>query len=1228
MKYITAGADVVERLALGAIGQTKTYTLAGNATFANGSKSMTIAGLQDVDVRIKPNLSLQARFVEVSENARRIETYCVLSPTSERWTLAALRGIGNHLDWNSSGVSVINLVTNVETPLADPATDADPWLDYILVPDVAAKRVWALRSNTTLSAPAVGRSIQLDAAPVAIGISRSTTDQRTHLFADSTGKLYSYDHKFVSRASVELKTEVRGGAFTYTNNVVSAFVFVGAGGKLMRVALDANLGMGDIEPVDTDRVWARVQSDPTDNSRVYCVSDAVTGNAYILNGMVLTAAFAGESYTGLGLTDTGYMHGAYRKLLTDTAAVAVSYDACAGQLLYPAAGKYLSTNGKRYEAGTLTGNLPDGRTLLGIFYLNNVPHAICANATVLPLRTDSAQHATTLTINKKENSGNWMTLFIDVVGAEGVLFPLAFPDGASVVSTIDGAPAQSARNGQQVKIVVDTNTIRDNLFALAVGRNSLAEPMIPDELPDAFVIGNLYDIEPNESRTTVPVTPIAYDTPIPVHSNGIILIDGVEVPDGTMISPGQSLAIRITQSDAFVDSWWVTTGALRTTFTSMQDDQPYTTAIKSRAYMPLGKFYSRKIENTYGVRVVLELGDLGKFTNTDERSIVLGAGQNAEIEFEVTEHLHYEIPYKFGRSSHVLSIWADDHFLDTGPVSDAAPRWVATTSPAFSFASIPSGFYAVATTPAGVTVSLDGEVLDADQDARAYNHNEETIEFDLDQPLTYTAIPFADGRTLNFGDVVAKWTYDPIVAAIKLDKQQLIKVPIRDTVVNVDSLITIPRTPIVEQEPSTFVIYPLRKHQSHTRSDASTFEGVGVVRNAAPVKGGVQSPKFDHNEFTIATTDRAAAHYDARQQVRTFAELDFQIVTNTKAHHTASASKAAFRQTRHQAVESSNFTYMKRSRAETERANYSEVRPHRAAALELHVTRVLARMSEGMALDSQWAVRAVSAETKVLEAVSAVARAAIDLEIDPTFSPASNVQYLELDAVQKQILGIGSAEIIPISARDRQPDTIPLRALYKHARRSSVAVEARAFTYPKAYEMAYPIPGVSRFARGGLWQLSLAASFSQIVQASTAEGPAPNHIATPAVPTAAKNAPASQQVARLTRIGGFSAFIPSSAVVSHTPRIGEFTQTATQSFEGRKIEFNLATSHDGNPDLLDRGYFATEVEALQNAVRVWKKEPSDVVARQLPTGQWYWATPDLCVNMCVECPPYGYLSGG
>jgi hypothetical protein len=95
-------------------------------------------------------------------------------------------------------------------------------------------------------------------------------------------------------------------------------------------------------------------------------------------------------------------------------------------------------------------------------------------------------------------------------------------------------------------------------------------------------------------------------------------------------------------------------------------------------------------------------------------------------------------------------------------------------------------------------------------------------------------------------------------------------------------------------------------------------------------------------------------------------------------------------------------------------------------------------------------------------------------------------------------------------------------------------------------------------------------------------------------------------------------------------RFAQFIPKVPHDFAPRKVVMEEeGMVHDGNvPTLLDRGYFATELEALQNATQVWKMEPQNVAGRQLPNGMWYWIQLDFCYNMCKECPPYGYISGG
>lgn len=1224
MKYITTSGPTVESLSLGALGQTKTFVITGAATFADGSKALSVTGIQNVPIHFSANLSLKPTLVEVSVEARRIETYCVVSAASERWTSAAMRGIGNHIGTDSTGISVINLVTNAEITLATPSALLDPWLDYVLVPDVAAKSVWALRTGTTATAPVVGRAMQMGSAPIAVGINRSTTDQRTHIVVDADGALGYFGHQFQQVKSNTLVANLVSAAFTYAGNVITGVVFCDQEGKLRRAAFNAALDVGPIQLVDSDRRWMRVQTDPTDRSRVICVSDAATDNAFTL-GQSLTPTFAGLAYSGLGVTDTGYAHGFFGSVSTDTGPMTPAFTSVVGQLLYPAAGAYLITDGTRYAAGALTGSVPAGRTLLGVIYLSGVAHAICSKGTPPTLRTNSAQHTTTLTITSKLVEGSTITIEIDVAGTAGIDLEFNGGEGFNATYTVEGQPVATVRAGQKLKVVFNAASVRDNLFAIAVGRNALVEALLPDELPDAFVIENIYGLDSGVSQTTVPVTPLAYDTPIPVHSNGIIVINGVEVPDGTLIRPGQSLAIKVTQSEEFLNHWWVTTGALRVEFVSAQQDQPVTTAIKSRAYMPLGKFVSRQISNSFDRSVILQLGDIGEIQDRTQRTIVLGPGQVAHITLDIIEHKHYEIPYTFGRSEHMLQVWADDHFLDPEPVTAEADRFVAAQSPAFSFASIPDDFYVKAKTPAGVLVALDGELLAAPADARSYNHDEEELEFDVVQPLSYMAIPFADGRTLDFGDVVARWTYDPAVSSVIREKQSVWLLPKQEPLVVVLQNLEVPRVPVADNEPSTFALYPMRKHQEHPSAASNSFAGWDVDMLAAAEVAGIKAPNFGHNEFTISDVGRAVAAAADNPEIRTFDNLDFQIVAPTRSEFESRDAQRVMPE--HYSVESGNFTYIERVTTDMKAAEYAEVRPHQAQALSLIPNPVTARTSEGLEVYPNWTPPTAANAPDALDATSVQYRVSMELELEVNVVKARSAEVLELHSAQMQITGLTSWKSESYTVEQPISYTIPIRPLYRGVNRNSVDIQARSYVYPRAYSMADPIPGVSYNARAKIWQLEITASQMHVGVPVTAR--ALEAVAIENLTRDRDNAlPSSMQLLRVTRQGTDAAFTAASATSSHTQREGEYVQRSVQSFEARKIIFNLATTHDGNPDLLDRGYFATELEALQNAVNVWHKDPADVVARQIPTLQWYWATPDVCVNMCDACPPYGYLSGG
>ena len=1250
MKYITPRDPAIETLALGAVGQTKTYTIYGNAVFENNTDSITITGVADVDVTIYANHSAAATFVEVFEGVRRVETFCVLCVESQRWTSSALLGLGHHIAV-SSGLCFINLGTGAETDFSEPPTSLDPWLNYVLVADSAAKCWWAVRANTTLTQPEIGLRIPQAAAPVAIGIARSASDRRTHISVDAEGNVSYHDHDFQALPKSQNIGPILSGAFRYENSTPVEFVYVTSTFDLCSRPVNspntASRSLGAQTVIEKHKRWMRLQSAADVTGSVYCVTDADSGNGFLWNGSALTPFHSSEAYAGYGVNGTEIVPVCWSSGTVahpQSGNVTSTFPSVLAGMQYPASANQFFTNGQRYESGSLTGTLPEGRTLIGVLTLSGVAFAICSKATAPALRTDSANHTVSIAVESKEFIGDFLHLDLMVTGAADTLFEIGLPDGVHATSTVDGSAVIAAPAGL-LHVVIDMRTLKDNTFTLAVGRNAILDTVMPDELPDEFVIENIYGLDTGDSRATVSVTPVGYDTPTSVHSNGRIFIDGVEVPDGSPISPNQSLSITVEQSSKFVDSWWVTVGELRVTFVSVQQDQPVTVKAKGRAYTPIGKFVSRPIENTYGVPVLLQLGELGSFQNLDAgvRQIVVAAGDNARIEFEVTEHTRYALPYVFGRTSHFLDVWADAEFLDTEPVTPEAQRHVRAVSPPFSFAAIPEGFYAVATTPAGVLVSLDGEQLIAETDARDYNHAEALLEFDLDQPLTYTAIPFADGRTLDFGDVVARWQYGPIIDEVVRERQQLIKqAPKFIAVLDAADKLADSR-PVAPVEPLMFTLYPLRKHQTFSSSASNERDSYQTQSLQSPVNSGVEIGEpvlAASNTCEVESLKASAVVFEAR----TFAELDFDIAVPSISIEIQNERMPEVVQTVPSTVESFNFSY--KIHVDTETADVGYVKNDGNATSggrPLDAAKVEASTHIGLEVVPISVTDAGTKPVDKLDVNVAVIRVpeALEVESQSATGKASDLVEVKPDFIPDSVLTDWGAK--PISASDRRPETIPIRALYGQTEKREVTIEARQVIASINREMTDPIPGVSfhgSYVRNSYFAPSQHAGVSQALGIDTDSvfSASTLLVEIPLLPqfalTPVNSAFEPKKFERVdfnfnTRVG-YEAEHPFEMQVS-----GQFSNAGSAYYEfnplsreGRKIVHPLAATFDGNPDLLDRGYFASEVEALQNAVNVWLKEPSSIVARQIPSGQWYWATPDVCVNMCEACPPYGYISGG
>ncbi|QYW03458.1 hypothetical protein pEaSNUABM34_00156 [Erwinia phage pEa_SNUABM_34] len=102
-------------------------------------------------------------------------------------------------------------------------------------------------------------------------------------------------------------------------------------------------------------------------------------------------------------------------------------------------------------------------------------------------------------------------------------------------------------------------------------------------------------------------------------------------------------------------------------------------------------------------------------------------------------------------------------------------------------------------------------------------------------------------------------------------------------------------------------------------------------------------------------------------------------------------------------------------------------------------------------------------------------------------------------------------------------------------------------------------------------------------------------------------------------------------VRAKVPTARKATSNSAVRVKGPVFETWTATPNHGTRDEpLKEGYFATELEALQNATQVWGFDASAVYAIEQPNGAWTWAQVTVCDSACgsMSCSARGYMSGG
>lgn len=1272
MKYIISDTNQVDTLNVGELGVTSTCRILGSAVFkSNGQNAITIKGVTDLEIELRPNVYDEVAFAEVFVADTRAEEYVILTPEyAKRWQLPFLSGgLTEHMvggykpEFYYRDLSDPASVAIEQGTLAlDPSLH--PYLTKILITDQDRLRAVHYNAETV---PPKWRSMDTGRQrPIAYGAARLEGDRRRQVVATAQGRIYWFDHEDVAEGSSDLSAQFYSADFIRDKGEVVGLVACTNGGTLQVFNVNAANRTVALKFSDSSRRWLNARQLP-DSRNVIAVSAGGVGNVFSVNldtkavsgilanfhGLRSVADKAGEGVVALDADGNC-------KLVSLTGDVLRSFTSPVMPLQFTdprVAHDGAYTTGTDLIVGGQSVGFADPNTL-AVHVIAGKRYAI-SNPRLrnLAYALSSDDMKPTLEVLRKLVDGSTVVLELRVTGTDGIAYPISLAESTPAFVVYPSAIEKKithAYSGDVIQLRIPAASVRDNKMFFAVGRSALVEGVLPDSIPNPFKIDDIEGAVIGEQAFTLPFTPKGYDSPAVIKSNGEIWVNDAVVEDGSLIQPGSTIRIKIIHGPNSVSSWWCEVGGVRATFFSLSHSQRVTPPTAGRAYAPRTTVESKPIVNPYAdVELIFELSSpLGNIKGREGvRSLVLGPNQSVVLELDVDEFGRYEVPYRFGLSDHTWQVWADDHFLDPYPTTREAERHVEAESPAFTFAAIPSNFFMIATVPAGIIPTLDGVFVDAPSDAREYNSEPREVELTPASVLTYKGIPFSGGRELDFGDVVARWVYPPKLADSTVDSDAVITLPAAKVNVVVDHVETADALPTSIAEVSYDPEIVMARHQGQPIRVHATYDAVfGVDGVAAPVAWGTAKYEPEARQIRMPSSFERRTPVSVRPRVNH--EIDTAVYHAPQprpAHEIQSAPALARHIPQMQSWYGKDYQFHALTKSyQPDSFNFHQYIDPAAYKLD-GVNPLAAPISQ-----TYGSVLTAGREVNIVSTVASKPA------VRHTLPPQAEIASLEAQSFKVtygqalepkgpnecRTLGYYKLEVWSQEYLRPSHQGVPLRPLHRKLRFPDTGEIWPKYFVPYQPTQILNIEAQSADARqssrynsvmlSGRYEQSSKARVH--LEASQAMGVSSHRLAEidaqAFIPSAVSHADALASRMQLRAV--FPA--DSATAKSHQAqlpkdfeqRYAQFVPKVPHDFAPRKIVMEEeGMVHDGNvPTLLDRGYFPTELEALQNATQVWKMEPQNIAGRQLPNGMWYWIQLDFCYNMCKECPPYGYISGG
>lgn len=1090
-------------------------------------------------------------------------------------------------------------------------------------------------------------SIDCSADPL-VGVASffDASDSRVLALARSSGRLELYDYKMDALSSVSVPGGIRCIAESVRAYDPDGLYVVTKSGALLRYSVQSL----SVTYSNTDTVWSGVSSNPSSSqSQILLLSGNVSDNGWLfdVNSKAITRIPSSSDTQYISVLPSPSLNSVYLVGFSHTTKRLGTYSASGSVVAsYTELDAYAIPYSDARPTGYNYGIICRGTSIQTASGWAPTPYGAKSNA--VAAFDDSGNdlillrpRQTSVDTYLQQAAPDASSSTCGFIGTDFVLHVSVYPEDAYVPITVPKSIRASvfvngilqqkpvAKSGDTV-VVKSSDPSFQSVFYAAVGRSPMSA--IFDQEPDRVTIQDVYDCDDGGEYSTIPVTPTGY-VQTDVIYYGDVIVDGVRRAAPVTLLLGQSISF-VFDHDGEHEDHSVTFGSQVVMFRSHKSPAPkFDSALRNRAYARLNETYlSGPIRNTSGRAVTLEvLGGrlVGPQVIEDNATfqVAVDTGSTpAHIETEIRADglplLHW-------------SVWSDVHYLD--PVNVRVEPVGSLVSTHLPFSSVPDGFYFDFTVPEGVLSSVSGVLYSGTLDCRGLSASRRSVlDATNKTSVDVSFYPQLSAKMLEFGDAIA------YVQVMPID------------------------TPASASQTSFDLLgseLPDGQSSLSTESASSTV-GVGVysqvnsfcAANALPSLMLGQSLSASSGDFELVLPDRSSADSSSAELITeelagfdthdadyiSFEAMDTIAPGVSLVEFGTSVSTASVvRLVRESAA--SNKSAMHRLLEDSAASMSYTLSPMLRPGLPPSIT--------GLASDSIAAGTLVAATTAWLLGNMRPADA-----VDPKYrfepalpTPTKDPEYSQVDSMfaayeheafsdYQWVHGMYSRRLF---SAHRQTDTASRVQLFtlQFEVRGIYEVTPRNFHFQERYpdlrtssvqraSMRYPDQGLFSaeyiqrqyaFSAEARAQLVLPYIQSQRLLVS-------DHIVTSSMFHSKSEA---LYVGSSLNYGHGLSVIYSGVTVNtvETPEALPYQSGITDyTFDG-VIPDTSYVLHIGVEDLVENGFFQSELDALQNAVSVWGMDPGVIYAIKRPSGLWAWSQATAFNNLCSPMPK-GYVSGG